>query len=92
MVMLIPEGRDISDRKQAEAALQQSEATLRQILEALPDLVILMDRQGYQLEQLNGGIFKSIVTREEGVGKSIFDFLPQPLARRRLAALQTAIR
>ncbi|MDK3158155.1 PAS domain S-box protein [Kamptonema cortianum] len=91
VVMLIPEGRDISDRKQAEAALQQSEATLRQILEALPDLVILMDRQGYQLEQLNGGIFKSIVTREEGVGKSIFDFLPQPLARRRLAALQTAL-
>ena len=32
--MLIPEGRDISDKKQAEAALQQSEALFRGVIES----------------------------------------------------------
>ncbi|HEY9881570.1 MAG TPA: PAS domain S-box protein, partial [Leptolyngbyaceae cyanobacterium] len=47
--------RDISDRKQAEAALQQSELTNRIIIETLPDLLIQMDREGHYSHVLGGG-------------------------------------
>jgi PAS domain S-box-containing protein len=38
-------GRDVSDRKQAEIALRQSEQNLRKIIEFLPDGVVLLDER-----------------------------------------------
>jgi PAS domain S-box-containing protein len=38
-------GRDVSDRKQAEMALRQSEQNLRRIIEFLPDGVVLLDER-----------------------------------------------
>ncbi|MGB3614929.1 MAG: PAS domain S-box protein [Elainellaceae cyanobacterium] len=42
--------RDIRDRKQAELALNQSEATNRAMLQAIPDLLLRLNREGSLLE------------------------------------------
>ncbi|OWY66595.1 hypothetical protein B7486_35745 [cyanobacterium TDX16] len=43
VVLIIPEGRDISDRKQAEESLRESEAKFRQLAENLDDVVWIAD-------------------------------------------------
>jgi PAS domain S-box-containing protein len=46
VVMLIPEGRDITDRKRTEAALQASEARFRALLTAAPVGIFQADLEG----------------------------------------------
>ncbi len=46
VVMLIPEGRDISDRKNIELALQDSEARFRTLFTAVPVGIFQADSQG----------------------------------------------
>jgi PAS domain S-box-containing protein len=63
--------RDISVRREAERALRESEATLRNLIENMPGQVILVDREG-RIEYTNrptmGLSVKAIV------GRSSFDF------------------
>lgn len=49
VVMLIPEGRDITDRKRTEAALQESEARFRALLTAAPVGIFQADVTGNNL-------------------------------------------
>jgi two-component system cell cycle sensor histidine kinase/response regulator CckA len=45
VILLIPEGRDISERKQAESALTMSEARYRTLIESAPEAIVLLDMQ-----------------------------------------------
>jgi PAS domain S-box-containing protein len=70
VVMLIPEGRDITDRKRTEAALQESEARLRAILTAAPVGIFQADLEGncifvnQQCAQLMGVSESEVLGRE----------------------------
>jgi len=46
VIMLMPEGRDITDRKRAELELQRSNDLLRAIIEAAPVAIIGLDLEG----------------------------------------------
>lgn len=90
---------DINDRKQAEweqqqaeKALRQSEAKNRAILQALPDLLLRMTKDGQYLEfcNLNGeetNNFSHITQSPNTVG----DILPDYLATQRLHYVQLAL-
>ncbi|TVQ55897.1 MAG: PAS domain S-box protein, partial [Spirulina sp. DLM2.Bin59] len=83
--------RDISDRKQAELALQESEAKTRAIIEALPDLLIRMRQDGFCLEVHCAPYFESIKPAAEMVGRNLREILPPTAAERQLATAQQAL-
>lgn len=84
--------RDISDRKQAEAALQQSEAINQAILTAIPDLMFQLTRDGIYLSYIRTHTVADVVPLSlNPIGKCLVDCIPAELAVRELAALQQAL-
>ncbi|MGA7874214.1 MAG: PAS domain S-box protein [Desulfoferrobacter sp.] len=88
VTLLIPEGRDITDRKLTELALRESEETARALLNAPTDSAILIDPYG-KVRAINKiGAERLGKKVDEITGKSIFEFLPPGVAvngRARLA-------
>jgi two-component system sensor kinase FixL len=69
---------DVSRRKQAEAALQESEARMRAIFETAVDAIITIDERG-QLERLNGAAERMFGYAEaEVAGKNVSMLMPAP--------------
>ena len=71
---------DISERKQAEAAVARERQLLRTIIDTLPDFVYVKDAIGrFQLG--NEAWLKARgLSAEEIVGKTVFDFFPREIA------------
>jgi PAS domain S-box-containing protein len=74
---------DVTEQKQAEESLRESEETARALLNAPSERLILMDIEGNTLD-LNENMLKSIgKTRKELIGNNVFDFFPPDLAEQR---------
>jgi len=71
---------DISDRKQAEEALKESEERNSAILSALPDLMFIYSRDGYYLDYHASDQSLLAVEPEQFLGKSVLEVLPQKVA------------
>jgi two-component system sensor histidine kinase/response regulator len=82
---------DISDRKQTEAALRQSEATQRALLSAIPDLLIRMRRDGTYLDAMTGENVKLHQNDAIEPGTTIYDYLPSAEALARLYYVNLAL-
>ncbi len=85
-------GHDLTDRKQIEDALRDSEARQVALIRALPDLVMRIDQAGTYLEFLATKNFKVIGNTGDFVGSQVKDSLPLDLAERRMAAIGAALR
>lgn len=83
--------RDITDRKRAEQALQQSELTNRIIIDTIPDLLIQMDCQG-NYNRMLGGSAVHVQYPQSAVGANIYNVLPSELAEQRLVYANQAIK
>jgi two-component system, sensor histidine kinase and response regulator len=83
---------DISDRKQAEEKLRQSENTKRAMIQAIPDLLIRMRNDGTQLELINRGCVHLAVSKDEIAGSSVIDILPADVAYERIHCAEQALR
>jgi PAS domain S-box-containing protein len=83
--------RDMTQRKQAEEALRQSETNNRALVEAMPDLLIRVNRNGVYRD-IQG---KSRLTIYDGddfnVGTTVYDSLPPQEAHRRMQYIQRAL-
>ena len=81
--LIVAVGRDITDRREAKEALRRSEALARTFLDLPLDISILMDREGMLID-FNDNLPKRLGrTREEIVGRCIFDLLPPDVGKAR---------
>ncbi|PSR17988.1 hypothetical protein C8255_09700 [filamentous cyanobacterium CCP3] len=77
--------RDITEHKALEA-------TNRAIVEAIPDLLVRLNRQGQYLDILSGGSVRNVLLPPSvSSSHTVYDVLPQPLAAQKIQAAQQAI-
>ena len=74
---------DISERKQAEEALQNSERMLRTLMDASPESMLLMDTEGSVLVANETLAQRLGRNADELIGRIVFDFLPPEVAATR---------
>lgn len=72
---------DVSELKQKRAALQQSETLQRALLEAIPDVITRINREGVYLEIKAPANFQSIVPVSQLLGKKQSKVLPAAMAQ-----------
>lgn len=92
-IKLVGTGQDITDAKRVEIALRHSEAQNRAILTAIPDLMIVIDADGYYLSvsrnQFKGELIAS--TDTDFIGRHVTEVLPAGPAAQCLTAIAQAL-
>ncbi|MGD1906529.1 MAG: PAS domain S-box protein [Leptolyngbyaceae cyanobacterium] len=83
--------RDITDRKQAEVALMQSERKLRALIEAMPELVMRISGDGVYLDFFPPSSFEALGD-ETLVGQSLHgNILPDEIVETQMYYIQQAL-
>jgi PAS domain S-box-containing protein len=83
--------RDITERKQAEAALRASEEKYRGLMESLDSAVALIDYSGRFLYMNDTAAGQMGSTVQHMTGKAMVDLFPAPLADRQLGSVRAVI-
>jgi PAS domain S-box-containing protein len=83
---------DISDLKQAEAALQASEAELRALFSAIPDPMCIFNAEGQVICVTEGNPSYSELYKEELVGKTLHHLFAKEQADELLGYIQQVLR
>ncbi|MBI3242556.1 MAG: PAS domain S-box protein [Chloroflexi bacterium] len=84
-------GKDVTERMRAEAALEKSEAELRALFAAMPDVVVVYDRQGRYLKIAPTNTSLLYKPPGEMIGKTLPEVLPAPQANLLLEHIQRAL-
>jgi diguanylate cyclase (GGDEF)-like protein len=79
------------ERKRAELELRQSEAKVRALYEAVPDLLLFLDLEGRFLECKPAKDFKTHIEPEHFLGKTIHEALPETIADQAMVCLEKAV-
>ena len=88
---LIGTSINITQRKLTEAALRISEATNRALLEAIPDLIIRMTRDGTYIDFIPAGDFKILMPSPDMRGKNLYEVMPLEIAQQRMHYVELAL-
>ncbi|AUB44500.1 Protein kinase-like domain (plasmid) [Nostoc flagelliforme CCNUN1] len=83
---------DISDRKQAEVALQASEAELRALFSAIPDPLCVVNAEGRVIETVAGNLRQLYSSVEEKVGKTLHQIFEEEQADKFMGYIQQVLR
>lgn len=90
--------RDVSERKKVEEhlrglvrELEASEGELRSLVNAMPDLLLVLDDQGRHVEAPRGNLELLPADPDEIVGRHLSEVLPQEIADRLQDAAQRAL-
>lgn len=71
---------DITERKRTEEALRESEHYTNSILQAIPDLIFILDANGVYLDFKTGNIEDLALPKEKFINKNVCEVLPQSVA------------
>jgi PAS domain S-box-containing protein len=85
-------GQDVTQRKQAERALRQSEESLRVFLDAVPEVATLLERDGTIIFGNEALANRVGLPKEQLKGKRAFDFFGEKLGHSRKAMFDQAVR
>lgn len=83
--------RDITDRKQMELSLQESESRNRRILEAFPDLLFWLNSEGIFIEYRATEDSSLLIPSSQFLGKNIREVLPPELAQITLESVKKCL-
>jgi len=83
---------DISDRKQAEVALQASEAELRSLFSAIPDPMCIFNGEGQLVCAIQGNPSYGELYREEYIGKTLHQLYDKEQADEFLSYIQQVLK
>jgi diguanylate cyclase (GGDEF)-like protein/PAS domain S-box-containing protein len=83
--------RDINQNKQAELALQNSEAELRALFEAIHDLVLVRDIEGRCLKILSNRSRHSLEPPDQILDKTLHETMPQEQANHILGCIHRSL-
>ncbi len=82
---------DITERKQAEAAMKESKSTIEVLIDATPESALLIDAKGKVLV-INEMAAQRLGKSKEGIiGRSTYDYLPPEVAQHRSEKLQQVL-
>jgi PAS domain S-box-containing protein len=84
-------GVDITEHRQAEKALQESEARNRALLTAIPDILFLVNNEGVLLDFHSNGLPNLFIPLEDHINRPIQNVLPSPLGEQIVAACNRAL-
>lgn len=88
----ISQVQDISNRKQVEAALRQSEERNRAIVSAIPDMMKLYNADGIYLSSVRSNSLIDLISEEiDPVGKHISDLIPVEIAAKEIQLFRQAL-
>jgi PAS domain S-box-containing protein len=83
--------RDITERKEAEAALRTSRATARGLLDATQESLLLLDKEGMIIAVNRTAARRHQRTPEELIGTHRFDILPENVRESRKAHFEKVL-
>ncbi|WP_111707690.1 PAS domain S-box protein [Lutibacter citreus] len=78
--------QDITEQKKIEQELKQSEKKNKDILQAIPDLIVVFNKQGVYLDiQVNNPIRNQKLSNK-AIGKNVLDVLPKDVSTKIIAS------
>ncbi len=72
--------RDITDRKKTEEDLMNSETKNRSLINAIPDIIFVINSEGYFINYHSHTLDEFLVPPSEFLGKNVTDILPPDVA------------
>lgn len=79
-------------RHQTTTQLQATMARYQAMVQAIPDLIIHMNRDGQYLDMVRSPLVTNLVPEDtDPIGKTVHDCLPPPIAQRQLEAIATVL-
>ena len=84
--------KNITQRKKDAEAFQENERTNRAFVDAIPDMMFYMDKNGTFLDFKNQTNQKTFVSPDEFLGKNVRDVMPLEIAQMTVEYIETVLR